>query len=367
MAILQVNVRPADFRRNGRSQGCEQSDGIDPQGADNLPISKQMAHRIDEYSPPKPNQQQYSSRSADTTHSVPVWQRIVWKLMPATTVGRALISATERLRDAQCRAANLDAQVILAHVLGVERSWLFAHYDYTLDDDEAERFTDAVARRTAGEPVAYLIGRREFYGLELTVDRRVLIPRPETELLVDAVLHHLTVREPQDVVRIADIGTGSGAIALAIAANAPHTELYAVDISRDALDVARVNAEKFELADRVTVLEGDLLATLPTKVDIVVANLPYINSRDYNELDVTVRDFEPKLALEAGPEGMDSIRRLLHQVPHVLGPNGLLILEIAHDQGALVLDAVNEILPQARQVDIQRDYADLDRVVIVVL
>ncbi len=109
------------------------------------------------------------------------------------------------------------------------------------------------------------------------------------------------------------------------------------------------------------------MATLPAQVDIIVANLPYINSRAYGRLERTIRDFEPKLALEAGPEGMDAIRRLLHQAPHVLRPNGLIVLEIAHDQGALVLNAIEEILPNARQVDIQRDYADLDRVVMVVM
>ncbi len=166
-----------------------------------------------------------------------MWQQINWRLMPQTPVGRAIVSATQRLDDAGSSTPNLDAQVILAHVLQVERSWLFAHYDYELTQDEAERYSDAVARRAAAEPVAYIVGKKEFYGLELLVDRRVLAPRPETEMLVDAVLDWIE-RRPGRAVTVADIGTGSGAIALAVAANCPDVTVYATDVSQEALTVA---------------------------------------------------------------------------------------------------------------------------------
>ncbi|MCB0070744.1 MAG: peptide chain release factor N(5)-glutamine methyltransferase [Caldilineaceae bacterium] len=296
-----------------------------------------------------------------------VWQRITWKLMPATPVGRALVSATERLRDAGISTANLDAQVILAHVLGVERSWLFAHHDYELSELQAEVFADAIARRAMHEPVAYLVGRKEFYGLELLVDRRVLIPRPETELLVDAVIDHVAGREQDDPVRVADIGTGSAAIALAVAHNCPQTQVYAVDISVDALEVARANVARLDTRGQVDVVTGDLLDTLPAPVDVIVANLPYIKSFDYARLDPTVRHYEPQLALEAGPDGMDAIRRLLAQAPAHLRPGGVIVLEIAHDQGGLVIATAEELLPQAKQVELKLDYAGLERLVMILL
>lgn len=297
----------------------------------------------------------------------PVWQRISWKLMPATPVGRALVSATERLRDAGISTASLDAQVILAHVIGVERSWLFAHHDYALSEEQTEQFVDCIARRAMHEPVAYLVGRKEFYGLDLVVDHRVLIPRPETELLVDAVIDHVAGREQDDPVRVADIGTGSAAIALAVAHNCPQTRVYAVDISVDALEVARANIARLDEQHQVHVLVGDLLNTLPEPVDVIVANLPYIKSFDYARLDPTVLRYEPQLALEAGPDGLDAIRRLLEQAPAHLREGGVIVLEIAHDQGRLVIDAVEALLPQAKQVELKLDYAGLERLVMIVL
>ena len=292
------------------------------------------------------------------------WQQsVVWKLMPWTPVGRALVSATRRLEEAGVDTASLDAQVILAHVLGVERSWLFAAYDYKLDPAQAEVYTELVARRTAAEPVAYLVGHREFYGLGFQVDRRVLIPRPETELLVDAVLDHIESRVDQSV-KMADVGTGSGAIALAVAANCPTIKVYAVDLSPDALVVARANVAKHDAHGQVTLLSGDLLAPLPEKVDIVAANLPYITSSDFPNLMADVRDYEPRLALEAGPEGLDAIRRLLIEASHYLNPGGVLFLEIGHNQGAAVVELAEAMLPQARHIGIRQDYHGYDRLVV---
>jgi release factor glutamine methyltransferase len=296
--------------------------------------------------------------------SVSILQKIVWRLMSATTVGRAINSAKQRLDDADCSTAYLDAQVILAYVLNVDRSWLFAHHDYKLTSEQATMYTDLIVRRMNHEPVAYLVGRKEFYGLEFVVDRRVLIPRPETELLVDAVLDQIDLRDHVPL-RIADVGTGSGAIALSIAANEPNAILYAIDVSTDALEVARSNAQCLDERKQVTLLHGDLLTPLPERVDIIVANLPYISSPVYPTLDSDVRDYEPQLALVAGPEGLDAMARLLRQAPQYLHANGVIYLEIGYDQGAAVLALVKSLLPQNRGVTLRQDYSGRDRLVTI--
>jgi release factor glutamine methyltransferase len=293
------------------------------------------------------------------------WQkRVVWKLMPGTPVGRALVAATQRLEEAGSDTASLDAQVILAHTLDKERGWLFAHYDQALTEAEAETFADMVARRAASEPVAYLVGHREFYGLDLTVDKRVLIPRPETELLVDAVLDHIDSRANQSV-RMVDVGTGSGAVAVAVAANCPSVQIYAVDLSPSALEVAKENVRRHDSRGQVTLQQGDLLEPLPEAVDIIAANLPYITSGDYPNLVADVRDYEPRLALEAGPEGLDLIERLLDQAPGHLYPGGVLFLEIGADQGRGVIQLVERMLPQAHHLSLRQDYHGYDRLVVI--
>jgi release factor glutamine methyltransferase len=286
--------------------------------------------------------------------------------MPATTVGRAVNAATQRLEEAGVSTARLDAQVILAHVLGVGRSWLFAHFEYALEDAQAHQFTELIARRVKHEPVAYLIGRKEFYGIELQVDRRVLIPRPETEMLVDAVLVIAANQSPEPIT-VADVGTGSGAIALAVAANAENARIFALDVSKDALAVAAVNTAHLDNSGQVTLLHGDLLEALPEPVDVIVANLPYVTSADYRTLDPDVRKYEPQLALEAGKQGLDVIGRLLRQVPAHLCAGGSVILEIGYNQGQAVLDLVADILPQASQLDVHKDYQGRDRMVTLTL
>ncbi|MCB0062528.1 MAG: peptide chain release factor N(5)-glutamine methyltransferase [Caldilineaceae bacterium] len=295
----------------------------------------------------------------------PMWQKVVWKLMPATTVGRALNSARERLHEAGCSTASLDAQVILAHVLGVDRSWLFAHHEYKLNATQADTFTDLIARRMQHEPVAYLVGRKEFYGLDFLVDQRVLIPRPETELLVDAVLDFASDSAHERVV-IADIGTGSGAIALSVAYHCEHAYLYAIDLSLDALEVAERNIARLDVRGQVTLAQGDLLTPLPEPVHVIVANLPYISSEVYSELDIDVRDFEPQLALEAGPEGLDTIHRLLQQVNRYLLPGGAIFLEIGYDQGTAVKNLAKRHFPQAQRISVRQDYHGRDRLVTIV-
>jgi len=289
---------------------------------------------------------------------------MVWHLLPATPVGIALNSAKQRLDDIGCLTSHLDAQVILAYVLQVERTWLFAHHEYQLTSAQAMAYTQLIMRRMNHEPVAYLVGRKEFYGLDFVVDRRVLIPRPETELLVDAVLNQIDLHD-QTALRIADVGTGSGAIALAIAANAASARLYAIDVSADALDVARTNVQRLDLRQQVTLLQGDLLTPLPEAVDLIVANLPYISSPVYRTLDADIREYEPQVALEAGPQGLDAIARLLAQAPRYLNPNGVIYLEIGYDQGGTVFDLVKAHLPQNHGVILRQDYSGRDRLVMI--
>ncbi|MEZ4861983.1 MAG: peptide chain release factor N(5)-glutamine methyltransferase [Caldilineaceae bacterium] len=354
MAILQVNVRPAvPFRRSVKTQRSEDTD--DTQA--NAPA---MLHN--EAQPI--NDQVVVSHSSTLARTSAILQKIVWRLMPFTTVGRALNSARERLDEAGCQSASLDAQVILAYVLGVERSWLFAHHEYALTAEEANAFTDLIARRVEHEPVAYLVGRKEFYGLDFVVDRRVLIPRPETELLVDAVLDYQPGYATEQLL-IADVGTGSGAIALAVAQNCPAAKLYAIDLSPDALAVAQRNVERLDTRGQVTLLQGDLLDPLPVTVDVIVANLPYISSVVYPQLDADVRDYEPKVALESGVQGLDAITRLLKAAKKHLHPQGAIFLEIGHDQGEAAQALARSILPDATHISLRHDYHGRDRLVTI--
>lgn len=358
MAILQVNVRPAlslPFSVDSQLTNSQRREARD--------TTRQLSSN-QHTTQPSNSLQTDPSDPLFTAQPPSFWQKIVWRLMPSTTIGRALISARERLDEAGSPTASLDAQVILAYVLGVDRSWLFAHHEYTLSAEQANAYTELIARRIHHEPVAYLIGRKEFYGLDFQVDRRVLIPRPETELLVDAVLDFVTDRAARSMV-VADVGTGSGAIALAVAANAPHTQLYAIDLSQDALAVAQANVTQLDARQQVRLLHGDLVTPLPEAVDVIVANLPYISSVVYPKLDADVRDYEPKLALEAGPEGLDAIARLLQQAPRYLRPEGAIFLEISYDQGAAVLVLAKSLLPNTYSISLRQDYHGHDRLITI--
>jgi release factor glutamine methyltransferase len=290
-----------------------------------------------------------------------LWPQIVWTLTPGTPIGRAINAAARRLEDGGIDPARLDAQVLLAHLLGKDRSWLFGHHEEPLSAGHAEAYTALIERRMAHEPVAYLIGHREFYGIELLVDPRVLIPRPETEMLVDAALEFLEERAPA-AQRVIDVGTGSGAIALAVALNAPEARITAVDLSPDALAVAAANVARLD--GQITLCSSDLLAAVTGDADLIVANLPYIDSRSYTELDPTVRDFEPKLALEAGPQGLDAIACLLAQAPAHLAEDGLVLLEIGYNQSEWVAQLIEQTLP-AFPYQIHHDYQGHPRMVTI--
>src|SRR2546428_10725368 len=243
------------------------------------------------------------------------------------TWGEARAAATTRLRSApDPDTAALDADVLLAYVLGVGKEALFAHPERELSPAEDVRFQQLVERRGRGEPVAYLRGFKEFYGLRFTVDRRVLIPRPETETLVDAARERIAGR----AVTVADVGTGSGAVAVAIAAHERTVHVIATDISVDALVVARENPRRTGVGDRVELREGDLLPPIADPVDLVVANLPYLRDDTLEHLvgERTSLAYEPRLAVTAGKDGLELIWRAASDLDRVLAPHGAALFEI---------------------------------------
>lgn len=280
---------------------------------------------------------------------------------PHATVDQALKWAVETLRDIS-ETPRLDAEILLAHALGWSRVRVLAGARENIPADALQTFCALVLRRAAREPVAYLVGRKEFYGLEFIVDRRVLVPRPETETLADAALEWARRRfSSQDTLLIADIGTGSGCIAVALAVHLPNALIYATDLSPDALAVARQNIELHGVANRVTLLCGDLLAPLPQPVDLLVSNPPYTV---FEEIDPGVRLHEPHLALDGGNDGLAVYRRLLAAAPQVLRPGGALMLEIGAMQAEAVTALARQAFPGAA-VHVRRDLAGRDRVVMV--
>ncbi len=283
-----------------------------------------------------------------------------------TTIGELLTGAVERLRAARSESPRLDAELLLAHALGVERTTLIAHPGQPVGPEPATRFAEAVARREAGEPVAYIRGLKEFHGVAFAVDARALIPRPETEVLVDLALVEITDRLARTArppgtpaLAVADVGTGSGAIAVALAVALRRrgmlgeVEVVASDSADEAADLARENAVAHGVADRVAVAVADLLPppgrvagllVVPSRFDVVCANLPYIPSADVPGLPVAA-SFEPVAALDGGPDGLDVLRALLDCLPGRLAPDGVVLLEIGSDQGAALHAAVAERLP----------------------
>lgn len=254
-------------------------------------------------------------------------------------------------------SADLDAQALLAQALKAERAFLYAHGEYELQAKELRAFDSMLARRAAGEPVAYILGERGFYDIALQVTPSVLIPRPETELLLEEALRLV---EPRQAKAVADIGTGSGALAIALARQRPRSKVCATDISEAALNVARRNAKRHG-AD-IAFSRGDLAQPLierGVKLDLLMANLPYIATDDLPGLAVS--DWEPRLALDGGADGLALIRRLLEQLQFVCAPRADVLLEIGANQG----DAVKRLVAERLQLEaiVLQDYASLDRIV----
>jgi release factor glutamine methyltransferase len=287
-----------------------------------------------------------------------------------STIAEAVGWATERLRPVS-DTPRLDAELLLGQILSWGRARVLAERRHLLTSAQRSMLRELVARRADQEPIAYIVGHKEFYGLDFIVDRTVLVPRPETELLVELALDFVR-RKTEDQRRtqesailqplaIADIGTGSGAIAVALATQLPDAQLYATDISQAALLIARQNAERHRVAPRVRFGAGDLLDALDQPVDVIVSNPPYTILA---EISAGVRRHEPQLALDGGHDGLAIYRRLIAQAHANLRPGGAIILEIGATQGAAVVALARTHFPLA-QIAVYRDLAGHDRVVAI--
>jgi release factor glutamine methyltransferase len=313
-------------------------------------------------------------------------------------VRAALKKGIAQLRDADVSSFTLSAELLLLHTLGRDRTWLYAHPEETVTDADAQRFLALIARRAAGEPTQHLTGKQEFWGLELEVTADVLIPRPETEHIIEVALDRLALREiragrPQKNdgagLHMADIGAGSGCIAIALAKELPGATIYATDISSAALQVARRNAARHGVADRIHFLEANLLdhwlpvgaqhaapllgtisaasSPLATRhsplplLDLIASNPPYIGRREAATLAREVRDHEPECALYGGEEGYELYSHLVGQAALHLKPGGILVLELGHDS----LPAVQPLLDAANwiNVGVTNDLAGIPRVI----
>jgi release factor glutamine methyltransferase len=280
--------------------------------------------------------------------------------------------------------------LLLMHALDHDRAWMYAHVEEPLDAAKSEKFFALIARRAAGEPTQYLTGRQEFWGLEFEVTPAVLIPRPETEHVMEAALArlgergikiHMNSGAPREKLRVADVGTGSGCLAVALAYELPHADVYATDISAPALEVARRNAARHGVADRVHFLECDLLdavqnsnlavvgerravpASAPqeTRFDLVVSNPPYVSLEDAPQLQREVRDHEPHQALFGGHSGVEIYGRLIEQTRDLLRDRGILVLELGHDSAQYVREIFDQ-QPGWTKVSITMDLAGIPRV-----
>ncbi len=230
--------------------------------------------------------------------------------------------------------ARRDAELLLIHTLNRSRTWLITHYDHLLSDDLSASYAGLLERRRTGEPIQYITGETEFYGLPFRVTPDVLIPRPETEHVVEKVIE---LAAEFDAPRIVDVGTGTGAIAVALAHKLPHASITATDISLRALALAEENAKRNEVAVRF--LDGDLLAPVDgERFEVVVSNPPYVAMADRDSLDVEVREFEPPLALFAGDDGLEIYRRLIPAAFDALTPGGFVVLEIGYGQSMAIVD-----------------------------
>jgi release factor glutamine methyltransferase len=306
------------------------------------------------------------------------------------TIGRLLNWTTDFLKEKGAESPRLDAEVLLAHVRGCKRIELYTAFEQPASEELRAKFRELIKERAAGKPVAYLVGHREFFSLPFTVTPNVLIPRPETELLVVRAIDIAKPQQPRvndppereqsdaapetpapkptpaplKPITIADVGTGSGIIAVTLAKHLPAAKVTMIDVSPAALKVAQANAERTKVSDRIEAIESDLFAAVPAdrKFDLIVSNPPYITSAEMQQLAVDVRRFEPTLALDGGPEGTTVIERLIPQAAERLRPGGWLLMEIS----PTIVGRVEQLLeadPRLHREPTQKDIAGLARVV----
>ena len=286
------------------------------------------------------------------------------------TIRQVLHETIAVFHHAHIDSPALTARMLLAQALGRPREWLAAHDDAALDESHTARIAALIGRVLAHEPLAYILGHREFYGIDLLVDPRVLIPRPETEILVDLALEHLRTQSAADAgsggrrAGVIDVGTGSGAIAIAVCRNDQRVRVLATDISRRALELARQNARRCGCDERIQFVECDLLESLDVQADVITANLPYVTVEEIEALPPEIQEHEPRVALDGGLDGLQLVRRLLRQLGTHLRPAGLAVFEIGATQGSAALEAAQNMLPGWNAV-LRKDLAGLDRVLAV--
>jgi release factor glutamine methyltransferase len=287
-----------------------------------------------------------------------------------TDVRTALKRGIAQLREADVPSFTLAAELLLLHTLGKERTWLYAHPEESISEADAQRFESLLMRRAAGEPTQHLTGKQEFWGLEFEVTPDVLIPRPETEHVIEVALDRLAAREIRagrkqtrtgEGLHIIDVGAGSGCIAVALAKELPAARILATDVSAAALGIARRNAGRHAVADRIIFLQVNLLAPLAGKYDLVVSNPPYIGRKEKESLMREVRDHEPEIALYGGEEGYELYADLIAQAARTVIRGGLLVLELGHNS----LPAVQPLLdlPRWTNVAVTNDLAGIPRVI----
>lgn len=290
------------------------------------------------------------------------------------TTRRLLEWTTNFFTEKGADSPRLEAEILLAFALRTTRVNLYVNYDSVPNDDERALFRSLVKRRGAGEPVAHLVGKKEFYSLDFETNRDVLIPRPETEQLVleavelvkktDKAAREAGTFDAKRVWRLCDVGTGSGCVAIALAKNLPNARLTALDISPAALTVARRNAEKNGIAERVEFVESDLFSALEPerRFDIIVSNPPYVSASEYAELEPTVRDFEPKLALLGGETGVEIVARIVATAPDYLKSGGKIFVEMSPTTAS---ETARLFEADGRWADVAvlQDFAKLDRFV----
>ena len=260
--------------------------------------------------------------------------------------------------------AAVECELLLRYALKLSRVQLYQNPNQELSPQQEETFWYLIQRRLSHEPTAYITGHCEFYGLDFYVDPRVLIPRPESELLVEEALKFAS-RYParKNYPRlIAEVGTGSGAIAIVLALHLPQAKIYAIDISATALEVAAINCQRHRVVNQVQLLSGNILEALPESVDLIVANLPYIRDSEMEKLTPEIQLFEPRIALAGGKEGLDKILQLCQQVGGRLRPRGCLLVEIGLEQGEAVTTSLRNLFPSA-QIIVIPDLSGIDRVV----
>ena len=255
------------------------------------------------------------------------------------SIGEALRQASQALDHAGVTEARREASSLLSHVIRKDRTFLISHAEDQLGDAELREFADAISRRAAGEPAQYITGMQDFYGRSFRVTRDVLIPRPETELLVEAALQVMNANAS-----VCDVGTGSGCIAVTLLCERTDARVVAVDVSEAALEVARGNASEYGVGNRIELVVSDCLAALDAttrQFDLIVSNPPYVSANAMSGLQREVRDYEPLVALSPGADGVSVIRRLLSDAPHFIRGDGHLIMEIGFDQGEKVTKLIN--------------------------